>query len=548
MTDAPRTWQTEMMADYNRVESRLQYLVAATPGSGKTHAARMLARDLLDQRKVDQVIVVVPTDALRQQWADSRHLQLWPVASGDDLLKRDYEGFVVTYQQVGGSGVMGDLLRKKCASKTTLVLLDELHHAGDGTSWGDGLRRAFEPAARRLALTGTPWRQDKTKPIPFVTYGEDGTVLPDFVYGYAQAVQEGVCRSVVFHSFDGQGRWADGDTVVQGDLGGDLTDDQIRPAMRAVLLAKEPWMKTVLKRAAEELETLRAESSPDAGCLVVAEGVKEATEYAALWRSLTGHSAALVVSEDAAAQTKISRFRNDASARCIVAVRMVSEGIDIPRLAVCVYATPILTPLFFRQVVGRLVRRRPNEEHHASVLMPAVRPLMTFAREIEEELRHALEEDLERARKAEQVGLTVQSFTLTPLSSSDAVEGPSILSGQQFTMDELAAAQQKCQAGGLPERYAPQLAAILRASSGLHAGAQITVVQPAAVEPQHVLEGRVKGEITRLVGKVAYRDNVLPAEINRRFLSMGFPPRGQCTLVQLEKIRERLLKALSEPS
>ena len=51
----------------------------------------------------------------------------------------------------------------------TLVILDEVHHAGDALSWGEGVREAFEPATRRLALTGTPFRSD-VNPIPFVTY------------------------------------------------------------------------------------------------------------------------------------------------------------------------------------------------------------------------------------------------------------------------------------------------------------------------------------------------------------------------------------------
>ena len=55
------------------------------------------------------------------------------------------------------------------------MILDEIHHAGDALSWGEGVREAFDPATRRLSLTGTPFRSD-INPIPFVTYapGEDG--------------------------------------------------------------------------------------------------------------------------------------------------------------------------------------------------------------------------------------------------------------------------------------------------------------------------------------------------------------------------------------
>ena len=55
----------------------------------------------------------------------------------------------------------------------------------------------------------------------------------------------------------------------------------------------------------------------------------------------------------------------------MVAVRMVSEGVDVPRLAVGVYATTTTTPLFFAQAVGRFVRARKRGET-ASVFLPSV--------------------------------------------------------------------------------------------------------------------------------------------------------------------------------
>ena len=66
----------------------------------------------------------------------------------------------------------------------------------------------------------------------------------------------------------------------------------------------------------------------------------------------------------------------------MVAVRMVSEGVDVPRLAVGVYATTTSTPLFFAQAVGRFVRARTRGET-ASVFLPSVPHLLSFASEME---------------------------------------------------------------------------------------------------------------------------------------------------------------------
>ena len=79
---------------------------------------------------------------------------------------RRYHGMAVTYAQVA---VRASLHREITESARTLVILDEVHHAGDSLSWGDAIREAFESATRRLSLTGTPFRSD-TSPIPFVTY------------------------------------------------------------------------------------------------------------------------------------------------------------------------------------------------------------------------------------------------------------------------------------------------------------------------------------------------------------------------------------------
>ena len=537
-----RPWQDKLIRQYFDVDGRNDYLVSATPGSGKTHVTREIARQLLDDDQVDLVVVVAPTDALRDQWADSARLRLYPAHSAEDLLKAGYEGFVVTYQQVGRG--MGDLLRRLCGRTRTLVVLDELHHAGDGTSWGEGLRHAFEQATRRLALTGTPWRQDRSSPIPFVTYDTDGKVLPDFSYGYGEAVREGVCRVIAFHAYDAESRWADCGKTVQGRLSGDLDDDDIHVAMRAVLLADQPWIPTVLQLAARDLDNLRADLSPDAACLIVAETQFLAKAYAKIWTHITGESPAVVISEDATAKQALDAFRDDEAARCIIAVRMVSEGIDIPRLAVGVYATPILTPLFFRQVVGRFVRRRADEEHAVSLFLPAVERLLVYAREIEEELRHELDQELkDRDGLGGPISGSQTTFELrTPLSSSDAVFNGAIMSGEEYSPTDIDTAVEACRNVGIPERYATKIAAVLRRHTPFQDGVKVTFTQETPPQPQHKIEKRLRAETARLGSKLAFREGMEPQEINTMILKLGYPPRAKCSIAQLEDILAVLAK------
>ncbi len=267
-----------------------------------------------------------------------------------------------------------------------------MHHAGDGLSWGDAVREAFEPATRRLGLSGTPFRTD-INPIPFVQYdeGPDGIrrSRADYTYGYGPALADGVVRPVIFLAYAGEMRWRTraGDEIT-ATLGEPLTQDQTSQAWRAALDPKGDWIKQVIAAADRRLTELRR-AIPDAGGLVIATDHETARAYAGMLKAVTGQSATVVLSDDPTASKKIKAF-TDTDDRWMVAVRMVSEGVDIPRLAVGVYATSTSTPLFFAQAIGRFVRARKRGET-ASVFLPSVPTLMGHAAEMEEERDHVLD-------------------------------------------------------------------------------------------------------------------------------------------------------------
>jgi superfamily II DNA or RNA helicase len=288
--------------------------------------------------------------------------------------------------------------RVRTESRRTLVIFDEIHHGGDAKSWGEAIREAFDDATRRLALTGTPFRSDDAT-IPFVRYEPDGTGVrrsaADHTYGYAEALADGVVRPVVFLAYSGEARWrigagAAGGTEFAARLGEPLNAEQTARAWRTVLDPAGQWMPAVIKAADTRLTQLRDGGVPDAGGMIIASDQESARAYAGLVVAATGEAPTVVLSDDPGSSDRIAQFTGDSS-RWLVAVRMVSEGVDVPRLAVGVYATSASTPLFFAQAIGRFVRsRRPGET--ASIFLPSVPSLLLLASELEAQRDHVLGE------------------------------------------------------------------------------------------------------------------------------------------------------------
>jgi superfamily II DNA or RNA helicase len=397
-----RPWQQEAFREYFRLP-RQDFLLVATPGAGKTAFALTVAAELLARREILAVTVVTPTEHLKHQW--SQAAQRAGIALDPSYQNRqgrasaDFTGVAVTYAQVAAHPA---LHRQRTTARRTLVIFDEIHHAGDALSWGEAAREAFEPARRRMGLTGTPFRSD-ANPIPFVTYLEepDGSQRSrsDYVYGYGPALEDGVVRPVIFLAYSGEMRWRSkaGDEIT-GTLGTPMTPDQLAYAWRTALDPEGEWVARVLEAADRRLTEVRR-AMPDAGGLVIAGDHADARAYAALLRTITGTRPVVVLSDDPGASAKIGAFA-ESDARWMVAVRMVSEGVDIPRLAVGVYATSVSTALFFAQAVGRFVRVRSRGET-ASVFLPSVPLLLGYAAELEAERDHVLARRADDAEERE---------------------------------------------------------------------------------------------------------------------------------------------------
>ncbi|KMO79288.1 hypothetical protein BST22_12700 [Mycolicibacterium chubuense] len=390
-TQTLRGWQRRALVKYLSAQPR-DFLAVATPGSGKTTFALRIVAELLAQRTVEAVTIVVPTEHLKIQWAQAAARQgiaLDPkFSNSNSQTSSEYHGVVVTYAQVASHPSRH---RVRTENRKTLVVFDEIHHGGDAKSWGDAIREAFDDATRRLALTGTPFRSDDSA-IPFVTYEPDHEGLmrskADHIYGYSDALADGVVRPVMFMAYSGEARWRDSAGEEHAArLGEPLTAEQTARAWKTALNPAGQWMPAVIAAADTRLRGLR-QHVPDAGGMIIASDQTAARAYADLLTTITGEAPTVVLSDDKGASDRISQFSAGTS-RWLVAVRMVSEGVDVPRLAVGVYATSASTPLFFAQAIGRFVRsRRPGET--ASIFLPSVPNLLLLASEMEAQRNHVL--------------------------------------------------------------------------------------------------------------------------------------------------------------
>ena len=389
-----RPWQRAAFDRFTAAD-QADYLAVATPGAGKTTFALTCARWALGQER-RRLIVVAPTSHLKTQWARAAHrlgLQLDPDWTPLGGLARDVHGLVTTYQHVATAGT-AKVIRGLAAD--AFVILDEIHHAGDERAWGDAIRHAFEPAARRLALSGTPFRSD-TAAIPFVRYDSlaDGdTANSDYTYGYADALRDGgVVRPVYFPRIDGVMEWSAPDgSIVSANFHDELARDGMAHRLRTALSLDGDWLPAVLRQAHERLMSIRTMpgGQPEAGGLVIAIDQQHAQGIAQLIRRNFGVPAEVVVSDDPTSSSRISKFAGT-DTPWLVAVRMVSEGVDIPRLRVGVYATTVTTELFFRQAVGRFVRwQNDRGSQKAYVFLPDDPRLRSHAFQIAEARRHVL--------------------------------------------------------------------------------------------------------------------------------------------------------------
>jgi superfamily II DNA or RNA helicase len=540
---ALRTWQRHTLTEMAGWTDG-PFLLSAAPGAGKTRPALELAREQLSAGAVSGIVIACPTAPLTRQWARAA------AGLGVDLAPdtesprppAGFHGVSVTYARIAKApSRWGRTLPRR-----TLVIADEAHHLGEELTWGVGFAKAFSAAPRWLLLSGTPFRSDAT-PIPGVSYDADGMAEPDISYSYAEAVADGICRPVCFVAYDGTLSWRSGDDVIESTFETVLSTREASRRYRTAISTQLPdGLQRILSEADSKLRAIRKGGHRDAGGLVIAADSEHARRIAALLRQVTGRVPLVVLHAEPRAAAKLAAFTSSTDP-WIVAVNMVSEGVDIPRLRVGVYATAAKTPLIFRQIVGRFVRTLPRRPVDPSWLyIPADPVLRDHAATIEQELRRALRrpgeegdglED-ERAERRETERSEAPEFV--PLSADVA---------PQMTLFGSPAPAPAAGSGYAAAARWPPAAITAYETPAYQAPAEepAAPADPDADEiPAFERRARLRDERHRLVSEVRRRDGTSHREINAWLnRKLGISSVEQATIADLERSVQLLVGKLS---
>jgi superfamily II DNA or RNA helicase len=341
------------------------YLLQATPGGGKTICALSIFDEMKRRGMVTHCVILAPSTTLVIQWREDA-VNTYGHELNNSMLNSwsndfdNYSGMVMTYQAMNE---IHESLRIFCANNNVLVIADEMHHVADGQSWGESFHNAFSESSHILGLTGTPWAS-QGKTIPYVRYNEKGYAETDFKYSKKDAIFDGVCRVTEFHLMEPTKLsfvWKDTGEEKEFKTIQEAKDAKV-PAPYLKTLEHIEHMKKLFEDADEQLSMLRASGVTDAGGLIVAPNIKTAHAFQDELLSLYGEEYPIVHSKAEKPHQQIDKFRKG-SERWLISVDMVTEGVDIKRLQVCVFLSNKNTELFIRQVIGRIERRRDKDNY-----------------------------------------------------------------------------------------------------------------------------------------------------------------------------------------
>lgn len=412
----PREWQAKGVEKVEAVAlgGMRNALVYACPGAGKTIGGLLIAKRVVDIGVATTILVVTHRKAIRSQWvtdADAVGLHMRVATRMEQLNEKPVYGpaaYAVSYDFVKRHA---EALSAYCSATPVVVIFDEVHHCADdcegnkGNKWGKAIKTAFEEARMRIPLTGTPFRSEGD-PIPFVPFNsETRLVTPQVEYSYREALRDEWCRPINFRFYDGDMTWVDEsgklfETSFEDDVSEELESKRIELAVSPI----GPHAPNMLKAADDKLSEVRAGPGPYdsvAGGLVVTHKREHAKLLADELEAICGERPVIVhgnTPDDS--QKRIERFR-ESDHRWIIGVQMLSEGVDIKRLRVCVYLSTFHTELYFHQFCGRVMRVQAKRDQakgvreRAYAFIPKDPRLVKIAkgltRDVEVELKEASE-------------------------------------------------------------------------------------------------------------------------------------------------------------
>lgn len=375
-----RRWQAECIAQAHHQYEGWQsdFLCLATPGAGKTRMAALLAKQLFDKGLIDLVMCFAPSVIVADDFR--AELEIQTDHRMDGLLGS--RGCTMTYQAMLS---VADSFWALFSRHRVFVIFDEIHHCAGHTqetanAWGEKILCEIQGrAAYTLALTGTPWRSDRI-PIVLSRYcSQSQQIHCDYQYGLYQSIQDRVCRIPKFIVIDN-----DHITVNEG-----FTSRQFNSIKTVLeesccayqqLLEHDALIGYIVRQANKKLDELR-KTIPNAGGLIVAASVAHAHQIARLLKKTLNENALIATYYEDDATHIIREFKTGTQ-KWIISVGMISEGTNIPRLRVCCHLTRVKTELYFRQVLGRILRSSGDVDETAYLYMPAEPTLTQYAERI----------------------------------------------------------------------------------------------------------------------------------------------------------------------
>jgi superfamily II DNA or RNA helicase len=519
-----RDWQIEARRKYQLLNKNV-FTLNACVGAGKTRCAASLAQEL-----GRNVLVFSPLTSINKGW--QRSLAAYGIQTKNGYephqLQKGYRGFIVTYSSLPTNF---NNYRALVSRGKWMVIFDEVHHLGDGRAHGDAARQAFHGIEdlRILCLTGTPWRTAGDR-MPIVSYGEDDCTHCDYEYPYRDAFRDRVVRGIEFPAVDGDARIATPDGYQTLRIQ-NANDDQVPEVIRSAIDGRSGWLKEVLRLAeAKRIEHTRI--VPNAAGLVLVSEQSHAAVVQQLMLTQLGIRAVKIISDDADADTRLDQFR-EGTDKWVIAVRKVSEGVDIPRLTVGVYATNCKTRLFFTQAFGRLVRRLTDDNDQpvddgitACMFIPAATPHVKFAKEIADDIREALKE---REEREPATGVDERTRTASPvLPALNGQLSLVIHESEEYNPKYLEMSQEIANDIGYDDKY--KLYKALEAR-GVQPTAQSA---PASVGLLEDRETQLKNDVETLARRLDSKLGNPFGQTNKDLLRAGFPVRARANISQLE--------------
>lgn len=523
-----RDWQ-EDGKDVVRVQRRRgqeSVLVASAPASGKTFFACSVMEELRDIGGIEKFVVVSPSENVRDSWQEDVVKFGFQLKSGPhypyDRDYHEYQGMTVTYAWMNANET---LLRSYCDDKT-MVVLDEVHHCGDERSWGESCFRAFENAAFRLLLSGTPWRTEGNA-IPFVNYDSKGYSIPDYKYSVGDAVRDGVCQKpeIMLQEIGGE-------IDVQGEGFEFKSFEEARDHKKEGVFYRsatenEHVFLSLFNDANDKLDEIRKTENPDAGGMIIAKDIRTAHQYADWVLIYHGEDCAVIHSDMKNAHQKINEFKKGSS-KWLISVDMIGEGTNIPRLQVELYLHTKKAPISLYQYwlrVARVRSRRSENLEHCYIYGLAHEDLIKTAKEIEEDVKIKIKEKQDSG-EFERTGSSSGDRVMLDAVLENATIGDEIIAsgGVIYSQEEIKEARQIKNEMGSSVAIS-LICEMLRAQKKKFGEAYLQPPKEDEV-PIQVQKQRLRKRIHAIVGNLAYRQahsegkNKPDQEDYRRFRNM----------------------------